>query len=97
MAKLAGYLCATVEFPKPHLMLDTMHINHNKRISVNSTWNDYFFNFTFYQDSPPAVYDLADDLLFHPRTKNNTAYEMYAEENCKDCLRDIQTVEGFSR
>jgi hypothetical protein len=102
MAELAGYLCATVEFPKPHSMLGTQH-NHNKPISVNSTWTDYF-NFTFYQDSSPAVFDLPDDMLDHPRTTNN----VYAEEKYKDWLRivtdgenkivpDFQAVEAFSR
>jgi hypothetical protein len=105
MAKLAGYLCATVDFPKPHLLLGTKH-NHNERISVNSTWNDYF-NFTFYQDSSPAVYDLPDDMLDHP-AKKNIIDEIYAEEKYKDWLRivtggkdkivrDFQTAEAFSR
>lgn len=104
LANLAGYLCATVDYPKPHIMLGTMH-NNKQKISVNSTWTDYF-NFTFYQDSSPAFYDLAD----HPEDPavHRTINEMYVEEKYKDWLRVVtgrknmilqqfERVEAFSR
>jgi hypothetical protein len=84
MAKLAGCLCATVDFPKPHLLLATLH-NHNQPMSINSTWNDCF-NFTFYQDSSPAVCDLPDDILCHP-TNGNAIDDMHAKGKHKDWLR----------
>jgi hypothetical protein len=95
MAKLAGYLCATVEFPKPHLMLGAMH-NHNKPISVNSTWNDYF-NFTFYQDSSPAVHDLADDYDMHTEGKYKDWLRVVTGGGKNRIGRDFETVEAFSR
>jgi hypothetical protein len=76
MAKLAGCLCTTVDFPKPHSLLGTMH-DHNQPMTVNSTWNDCF-NLTFYQDDSPAVCDLPDDILHHP-TNSNAIDDVHAK------------------
>ena len=45
LGNLAGYLCATLEFPPPHLMLHRRH-NHEIRIGMDIEWDD-FFNFTW--------------------------------------------------
>lgn len=104
LANLAGYLCATVEFPKPHISLSRTH-NNNEAVSLNSTWQDYF-NVTFYQDGSSAVHDLADnpdDPTAHPIVD-----DMYQGEKYKDWMRidtggaemilhDFEKTEAFSR
>jgi hypothetical protein len=107
LANLAGYLCATVDYPKPHIMLGTMH-NHKKKVSVNSTWSDYY-NFTFYQDGSPAVHDLKDNpddpMVNHPIVKNMYNGDKYINTHWlrvetvleKTIVQDFQKVEAFSR
>jgi hypothetical protein len=95
LASLAGYLCATVDYPKPHIMLGTMH-NDNKKVSTNSTWKDYF-NITFHQDGSPAVHDLQqennpDDPMGHPVVEN-----MYTGEKYKLAAREYTENDVASR
>ena len=74
LGNLAGYLCATLEFPVPHLMLGAWH-NQGKKVSAKTKWND-FYNFTWIQDgTPTVVHAIADP--YSPDYLSNPERQLY--------------------
>jgi hypothetical protein len=78
LAELAGYLCATVEFPRPAFMLSTGH-NSDRHTSLGASWNDYV-NLTFQQDGMASFVDL-DNIDPQDRTHKPNAVEIYTPGN----------------
>lgn len=73
LAQIAGYLCATLEFPPPWVSLTPTH-NGGKIISKNLTWYD-FYNLTFLQDHSPALISLVEPPDHHQdQHSNDTSY-----------------------
>lgn len=54
LSDLAGYLCATVDFPSPRNMLAEHH-NFGQRLSRNLTWQDDFWTVKFHDSNSPAM------------------------------------------
>ena len=105
LANLGGYLCATVEFPRPIITLHPAH-NHGRKVHRDSVWSDYF-NITYYPSSNSAEQNYSGlnsfhavselDYQYHKKFRRSSSdYKYYRTSSLDQLLQDFESVETFS-
>ena len=100
LANLGGYLCATVEFPRPYIALHPAH-NYGHRVHRDVIWSDYFdiaFATTTNSTISKSLHVVSElDYPHHKqRRRSSSDYTFFRTTSLDRVQEDFAAVEALS-